>query len=179
MTEEFVTQVFTITALISHIGVVVLLVSYLLFNKKEKCKWFFGWIGKNGILFAFLTALASMLGSLYYSDVIGLEPCVMCWYARICMYPIVFLMGFSLFKKKDKSIISYVILLSVIGSFVNIYHIFLQTSQRVAITCSPFATVSCSDIYFVAFKYITFPVLSLTAFAIIIIALLFSKKYSK
>lgn len=179
MTEETLTQILSTLTLISHIGLIIVLICYFAFKNKKTCDGFWNWIGKNGILFAFLIALASMIGSLYYSDVLGLEPCLMCWYARIAMYPLVFLLALAWFRKKDKSIIPYGILLAVIGSIINLYHTYLQFGQFNSVTCSPFVEVSCSDTYFVMFGYISFPVLSLTAFVLIIVALLFSKKHDK
>ena len=175
MNHEIVTQTLGVLTFIGHIGLVIVLISFFIF--KDKCNWFWNWVGKYGILFAFLIALASMIGSLYYSDIVGLEPCLLCWYARIAMYPIVLLFGLSLFRKKDKSIIPYGVLLAVVGLIINIYHIFLQFGQEVSTACSPFATVSCNETYFVMFGYISFPVVSLTAFLMIIAALFFTKKY--
>ncbi|WP_082321816.1 disulfide bond formation protein B [Variovorax paradoxus] len=37
---------------------------------------------------AFLVAFASTLGSLFFSEVMKLEPCVLCWYQRIAMFPL-------------------------------------------------------------------------------------------
>mgnify|MGYP006229334589 CR=1 FL=1 len=177
MNQETVTQIISFLALLSHIGLVIVLISY--FVLKEKSNWFWKFLGNNGILFAFLVALSATLGSLYYSEIAKLEPCVMCWYARIAMYPIVIIAGLALFKKKDKSIIPYGILLAVAGMLVNLYHVYLQFGTHIATTCSPFAySVSCSDTYFVEYGYISFPVLSLTAFVMIIVALLFTRKHS-
>ena len=55
-------------------------------------------LAKKGFILAFIVALVSMCGSLYYSDVLGYEPCKMCWYQRICMYPEVLLLGLALYR---------------------------------------------------------------------------------
>lgn len=44
---------------------------------------------ENSLLFIWLVSLVATLGSLYFSEVRGYEPCELCWYQRILMYPIV------------------------------------------------------------------------------------------
>lgn len=44
---------------------------------------------ENSLLFLWLVSLVATLGSLYFSEVRGYEPCELCWYQRILMYPIV------------------------------------------------------------------------------------------
>ena len=43
-------------------------------------------IGPYAIWMAAVVALTAMAGSLYFSEVAHLEPCVLCWYQRIAMY---------------------------------------------------------------------------------------------
>jgi disulfide bond formation protein DsbB len=35
-----------------------------------------------------LLSMVATLGSLFFSEVMGLPPCVLCWYQRVCMYPL-------------------------------------------------------------------------------------------
>ena len=39
------------------------------------------------------------LGSLYFSEIMKFEPCVLCWYQRIFMYPFVLWLGIAVVKK--------------------------------------------------------------------------------
>jgi disulfide bond formation protein DsbB len=178
MIQENVNQILSFLVLFLHICLVLFIFFYFIFKKQSK--WFFQWIGKWGVLFAFLLALISMIGSLYYSEIVLLEPCVLCWYQRIFMYPLVFILGmFLLKKKKDKEIISYNLMLSYIGLFFAAYQIFLQKFSTVDVfVCSPFTKrVSCIESYFVEYGYINLPVISLTVFILIIIFLSFAKKH--
>lgn len=59
---------------------------------------------ENGLIFIFTTSLIAMLGSLYYSEVRGFEPCTFCWYQRILMYPIVLISGIALYQKMPESL---------------------------------------------------------------------------
>ena len=39
------------------------------------------------------------LGSLYFSEIMKFEPCVLCWYQRIFMYPFVLWLGIAVVKR--------------------------------------------------------------------------------
>src|SRR5690625_1829649 len=54
---------------------------------------------ENILLFIWTVALISLLGSLFYSEVMGYEPCKLCWIQRIFMYPLVVIYGYALMKK--------------------------------------------------------------------------------
>lgn len=49
----------------------------------------------NRLYAAWLVALVATLGSLYFSNVKGYQPCLLCWYQRICMYPLALLLGMA------------------------------------------------------------------------------------
>ena len=75
---------------------------------------------RHGMKIIFAQALIAMLGSLYYgfygdpfsgdffNSANALEPCELCRYARILMYPLVFFSGVALIKKQTK-IVDYFI----------------------------------------------------------------------
>jgi len=52
---------------------------------------------KNSHYVAFLVAFVAMCASLFFSEVLKFPPCVLCWYQRICMYPIVGLLGIGIY----------------------------------------------------------------------------------
>ena len=52
----------------------------------------------QNLLFAcWLIATGSALGSLFFSDVMGFPPCVLCWYQRIAIFPLVLILPMGLF----------------------------------------------------------------------------------
>jgi len=129
----------------------------------------------------FLQALAAMLGSLYYStfgDPVknladgrlfpssgGFEPCELCWFGRILMYPLVFIAGVGLVKE-DRHFTDYVLPLSVPGVALGFYHYGLQKLNFP----NPFrctATNPCSALQVDYMSFITIPLLELIAFSII------------
>jgi disulfide bond formation protein DsbB len=126
---------------------------------------------KNQLLYAaWLIAIVSTLGSLYYSDVMHLTPCVLCWYQRIFMYPLVLVIPIGIIKK-DKILPWYVVVLSSIGGLIALYHYLLQRGiipDRLA-PCQ--AGVSCTTKLIEYYGFITIPFLTLVAFALITTAM--------
>jgi disulfide bond formation protein DsbB len=158
-----------------HIIFVLLLVGSWI--RKEKCL-LTKFLKDRGMIIAYFLSLAGMLGSLYYSEIAGYAPCVLCWYQRIFMYANVFILGLALYKGGDKNVIPYAQILTVVGGLVSIYHnaLFLPMFQKVNTTCSPFSNVSCTEEYFTALGYINIPVIALTTFVAIFILLRFASK---
>lgn len=148
----------------------------LLIIHNEKLIRFFG---KNAILFSFIVALIATLGSLFYSEIAGFEPCKLCWFQRILMYPQAFLLGMA-FWKKDKSMRDYSIVLSAIGAVIAGYHYLLQIGVAPDLPCSAVGySVSCSQRFVMNFGYITIPMMALTAFMLILLFMFGNKLYSK
>jgi disulfide bond formation protein DsbB len=58
------------------------------------------------LFLAWLIATASTLGSLFFSYVMELPPCVLCWYQRICLFPLVIIIARGLFPL-DRQVIRY------------------------------------------------------------------------
>lgn len=134
-------------------------------------------IQKKALLFAWIVSLLAVLGSLFFSNVVGYVPCTLCWYQRIFMYPLVIILGIAYFTK-DVSIRKYLIPISIVGGLFSIYHYFVQMSENVSslATCTVGEGASCGVKYAVHFGYITIPIMALTAFVLIIIFLDNAKK---
>ncbi|AWR87687.1 disulfide bond formation protein B [Meiothermus taiwanensis] len=81
-------------------------------------------LDRNALLlaFAWLVALVATLGSLYYSEVRNFIPCTLCWYQRIAMYPLVFILGIATWRN-DPHIRPYALTLSLLGLFWSSYHL--------------------------------------------------------
>ncbi len=160
---------------VAHIAVILVLVSFIFFPK-SRLK-IINFIGKNGILFAFLVALFSTLASLFYSQIIGFAPCQLCWYQRIFMYPLVLILFVALVKK-DHHVIDYALSLAFVGGTISLYHNYVYFGGK-SLSCGIFARgASCLQPYVLEFGYVTIPIMALTAFALIII-FLFAERYNK
>jgi disulfide bond formation protein DsbB len=127
-----------------------------------------GWksIERIVVYIAWIQAFVATAGSLFFSEVLHFPPCVLCWYQRIFMYPLVFLLGVGIVRK-DKKIYSYVLPLSIIGSLIALYHslLYWKIIPENAAPCT--AGVSCTTKFIEWFGFITIPFLSLLAFLLI------------
>jgi disulfide bond formation protein DsbB len=59
-------------------------------------------IGKLSPYAALIVAATAMAGSLFFSQVLGWLPCEMCWYQRIAMYPLVFLLFIGIMRRMKR-----------------------------------------------------------------------------
>lgn len=131
---------------------------------------------KHALAFSFIVALTAVLGSLFYSEIAGFEPCKLCWLQRIFVYPQVIILGLALWKK-DKNIAPYSIALSVIGIIIAGYHYLLQIGAAPAVACQVVGfSVSCARVFTMNFGYITIPLMSFTASLLILSLMLLLKK---
>ncbi len=130
---------------------------------------------KHGMFFAFIIALVAMLGSLTYSDILMYEPCKLCWFQRICMYPLVVLLGLGLVRK-DSDISFYALVLAILGAPIAFYHYLVQLGLIKAGCSTVGYSVSCAKYFTMSFGYITIPMMALTAFAMIIAFLALYRK---
>jgi len=130
----------------------------------------------NALVFSFFVALFAMSGSLFFSEIAHFVPCKLCWYQRICMYPQVLLLGIANLKN-DWGIKRYVLPLSIVGAVIAAYHYLLQMSP-IPLPCSD-EIVSCAAKQVGYFGYITIPLMSFTAFALIILFMSQIKKKVK
>lgn len=114
----------------------------------------------------FVVALSSMVGSLVLSELVHLVPCVLCWYQRILMYPLVAIIAVGILRH-DRNWVFYVLPLSLLGAVVAAYHSLLQWGilSEAIIPCN--AAVSCAVKEVNILGFITIPFLSFLAFAAI------------
>ncbi len=119
------------------------------------------------LLSALLVAYAALLGSLYFSEIRHFTPCLLCWYQRILMYPLVPLLAYTLISRVPR--LAYLVLsLAVVGQGVSTYHYLLQkTTWLTAATACEATGVSCAITYIDWFGVITIPMLAMLAFMLI------------
>jgi disulfide bond formation protein DsbB len=103
---------------------------------------------------------------LFFSNVLNLPPCVLCWFQRICMYPIIALATVGILRR-DKGLAYYVLPLSIIGFLISLYHNLLYYGILPESIAPCRTGVSCTTRQIELLGFITIPLLSFTAFAII------------
>lgn len=80
---------------------------------------------KYSLYFAWTISLVAMLGSLYYGEILQFEPCRLCWYQRIAMFPLVLFLGIA-FTKGEPKIAWYCLPLVGIGILFASYQSMIQ-----------------------------------------------------
>lgn len=123
--------------------------------------------GERAIFFSFLVAFAATGGSLFYSEIAGFAPCLLCWWQRIFLYPQTILL-FTAFLKRDENMRLHSIVLSGVGALIAVYHTFIQFGGESFLPCTT-SGVSCQIVYFLQYGYITIPTMSLTTFILLIL----------
>lgn len=128
-------------------------------------------------MFAWLVSVAATCGSLYLSEVLNYTPCSLCWFQRIFMYPLVLLLAVAAYKQ-ETVILPYVLPLVVVGGGISIYHIIIQKMPKdsAIAACGP---TSCQEDYLNWFGWLTIPMLALTAFILIAVALVLARRFEQ
>lgn len=112
-----------------------------------------------------LVALIATSGSLYFSEVAHFVPCVLCWYQRIAMYPLVILLLLSA-ARRDLGIRPYAMTLGLVGAAISLYHVVIQRLPSLNVgSCSPDSP--CTQINVEVFGFVTIPFMALSAFLLI------------
>ena len=123
---------------------------------------------------AWFVALCAMLGSVFLGEVMGLPACTLCWYQRICLFPLTVVLAVGIVLR-DGRLTTYAMPLVMIGMGIAVYHNLLSwgvVSEALA-PCT--GDVSCSEQPIEWFGFITIPLLSFGAFATILIALVWQQ----
>ena len=124
-----------------------------------------------------IIAIVATLGSLYYSDIKGYTPCILCWYQRICMYALVPVILTGIVRRDDK-VYHFTFPLACIGFLIAFYHNLLYT--KIIFDDGKCSTgVSCTTKYIEYFGFITIPFLSLLAFSLILIFAVLKRRYTR
>lgn len=124
---------------------------------------------KENILFlAWAVSVIATVGSLYFSEIKQFEPCTLCWYQRILMYPFTIYLSIA-YIRKDFKISLYSMIVSGIGILISSYHYALQKLPFLEQTTLGCGRIPCNGEYINWLGFVTIPFLALTAFIIIFI----------
>ena len=125
----------------------------------------------NILFLCWLVVSVSVMGSLFFSYVMEFAPCVLCWYQRIFLFPLVIILGVGLFPL-DKNVVKYALPLAIVGWLTAAYHNLLYAGiiPESIQPCSQ--GVSCTEEYIDLFGFLSIPMLSLLSFSTIITLLI-------
>jgi disulfide bond formation protein DsbB len=166
MSPETVELFYAILALLAAGALGTLLVIRLLAIGSTAARGWYeaiqAFVRPNALSMAFLVALVATLGSLYFSEVAHFEPCRLCWYQRIAMYPLAVILGIAAVRR-DRGIRVYGMALAAIGAVIATYHVALEWIPALDTGACGLGP-SCSVVWFRTFGFISLPTLALIAF---------------
>ncbi len=146
------------TVVASHVLLVVLFAAVL--GRKGWGKKAYAFLSQRVLLAGLLVSLGAVLGSLFYSDVVGFYPCLLCWWQRVFLYPQLVLFAIALWKK-DRGVFIYSAAFALLAGVVALYHSYVYMGGTSVLPCTALGG-ACSKIYVMEFGYITIPSMSLT-----------------
>lgn len=133
---------------------------------RERLRAYFGGSEWQLVGWAWLVALVATAGSLYLSEIMHFVPCLLCWYQRIAMYPLVVVLGVATFRR-DIGVWRVAMPLPAIGLLISAYHVLLQYQPTLeVVSCNVGAP--CSGRYMAVFGFVSIPVLAGAAFLMIL-----------
>ena len=127
-------------------------------------------VRESALWLAWLVAAVTTAGSLYFSEIADYVPCRLCWFQRICMYPLAGILLVAAIRR-DRNVRWYALPLLVAGIAVSTYHYVIEWRPSWgdgACSVGP----SCTDVWFRRMGFVTLAFMALCGF-VAIVALLF------
>lgn len=123
---------------------------------------------------AWLVAQAATLGALFIGEVMGQTPCLLCWYQRIAMFPLTIILGMACIYE-DAGVRRYALPLALAGGATALWHSLLYFGV-IPTAIEPCGQgPSCTSIDMTILGGAPLPVISLGAFAAIVLLLMFTR----
>jgi disulfide bond formation protein DsbB len=132
------------------------------------------WVEGYELWLVFVVSSIATGGSLFFSEIAHFVPCELCWYQRVCMYPLTIITLLAAIAD-DRQVARYLLPLPLVGAGVSVYHLLVENGvvgQSTA--CLISAPGGCATKWIEEFGYVTIPVLALTGFALCFAFLLLS-----
>lgn len=161
-----------LTAITQLLLIIFILCTLLSASWRE---WLHERLGTHGALLGLTFVGASILGSLFFSEVAGLPACFLCIIERFLMYPQILLFGWYLYGRgagrTHRGFLYAALALSIVGVIVSGYHVLLENGfAREIVDCQVLGSgISCTIKYLELFGYLTIPIMSLTVFSALLL----------
>ena len=128
------------------------------------------------LLAAAAVALVATLGSLYFSELRHFVPCTLCWYQRLAMYPLALMLVLAALRGEE-AVRRFALPLAGAGWLVAVYHVAEEKFSFAPLgTCSVVGGVSCTTEWVNYLGVFTIPVLSFSAFTLLLVLLAWRRR---
>jgi disulfide bond formation protein DsbB len=122
-----------------------------------------------------IVVTSATLGSLFFSELMQIPVCVLCWYQRIAMYPLVLILAIGLFPY-DPGVVRYAGTLVIVGWFIALFHVLLVAGIIPESIQPCVQGIPCSETHILLLGFLSIPVLSLLTFTLIGILLFYTHR---
>ena len=133
---------------------------------------------KTGWALLFITwvlVTVAMLGSLFFSEVMDVPVCVLCWYQRIAMYPLVLILAIGLLPY-DPRVLRYAAAFTCLGWLIALYHVLLVAGIIPESAQPCVQGIPCSETHISLLGFLSIPMLSLLTFTAIGVLLFYTHR---
>ena len=128
----------------------------------------------RALYYAWFISLAGVVISLYYGEVLNNQPCNLCWYQRIALFPLAYLLGLAVYTNNLK-LAKYCLPFAIFGAIFAAYHTMGQWFPFLERARICGYHDECAAPIF-SFYGITFPILSVIGFLLITLLLFIAQK---
>jgi len=153
MNVNLFNAVLAIGVLILLVFLVLLIVAWLTDNPIA------AWTAKHSSTILRIIFAGAVIGSLLYSNYFDYAPCLLCWYERICIYPIAILL-FTENIRKSALLQKQILLLSTTGFIIALFHNYITIFPGTTIDVCGTSGVSCLTRYVYQFGFVSIPLMS-------------------
>jgi disulfide bond formation protein DsbB len=123
---------------------------------------------------AFAVAAIGTGGSLFFSEIAHYVPCELCWFERICLFPLSIVTLLSA-AAADYRVARYLLPLPLVGAGVSVYHLLIERGVIGQSTvCLASAPGGCATKWIDEFGFVTIPTLALSGFLLLTLLLAFA-----
>ncbi|RWU18273.1 disulfide bond formation protein B [Pseudomonas alkylphenolica] len=128
------------------------------------------------LLLAWLLAMGASLAVLFIGEVMGQQPCVLCWFQRAFMFPLAIILAIACYRS-DYAVWRYALPLAIAGGMVALGHSLLYAGllPQPIVPCTATGP-SCTDAGMTLFGVVPLPLLALAVFVCISILLLIIRR---
>lgn len=182
-TGDQITLILSWFTIFAQIGIIIAAIILILITLKHPAQILHHLSQKaaeHAMLAGFLISVIGLATSIVYSNIIGFDPCELCWWQRVFLYPQVILFGVALYNEKvrkveDEMVFLYSLILSVCGATIALFQYYGQMFDPDILSMCTSQGASCAKVFFITFGYITIPMMSLTAYIILILFYFFHR----
>lgn len=171
MSTETVQLFCALLTVVAGVGSIAYLALAVLARRRRDAAELGSALADAAVWLALLVAAASMVGSLYFSEVAHFTPCRYCWFQRIAMYPLVPILFVGAIRR-DPGVRWYAAPIAVVGAAIAAYHVLIEWRPALDGGSCELSGPSCTYVWFREFGFISLATMSLVAFLTILTLLL-------